>query len=167
MSREILDKSTVKADLFQFSEANWAKIGQRIAEVDLHAFGDPSTSTIEKVSAGFSKPNFEEENLITVVLYAQDGQAIGYSQAEQYWSKSTARIVRTALLPEVQGQGLVGILMNTMEEELRTRGARILERNARTTNGYADVIRRHYKERIIVDAPGWHLSREQFFKIKL
>ena len=153
-------------NIFVYTPESWAKIADEIALIDSTAFG--GGVPLERVRDNFSHPNFEDPSLLTVLLYSKLGLVIGYSQAEQSWTKVSARIVRTAIAPEYRGRGLVGNLMNRMETELKSRGVTTLNRKVRTEGGYADAIRRHYKDKIIADyTDDIHPMTERLFVIKL
>lgn len=164
--KENLNQTGLIASTFVYTPESWAKIADKIAFIDSIAFGNGAS--LESVRDTFSKPNFGESDLLTVVLYSENGEAIGYSQALQYWTKVSAKIVRTAIAPGYQGRGLVGKLMDKMEYELKTRGVETLRRKVRIKNGYADAIRRHYKDRILADyTDGVFPKSERCFVIKL
>ena len=167
MGKEALDKP-LPTTVFDYSPDSWAKIADDIARIDLHAFTDPSNDTHEHVRDGFSRPNFDNPEFLTVLLQNEAGSVIGYSQAEQFWTHVSARIVRTALAPEYKGRGLVGSLMDRMEAELKARGVTVVMRKVRINNGYAEAIRRHYGERIVKDyTDGIRTAEERCFLIKI
>ena len=167
MRKEAIDKP-LPTTVFVYTPDSWAKIADDIARIDLHAFADPSSDIREHVRDGFSRPNFDNPELLTVLLQSETGSVIGYSQAEQFWTHVSARIVRTALAPEYQGHGLVGSLMGKMEAELKDRGVTVVMRKVRINNGYAEAIRRHYGERIVKDyTDGIRTAEERCFVIKI
>ena len=167
MGKEALDKP-LPTTVFVNTPETWAKIADDIARIDLHAFSDPNNDTREHVRDGFSRPHFDNPELLTVLLQSETGSTIGYSQAEQSWTHVSARIVRTALAPEYQGRGLVGSLMDRMEAELKARGVTVVMRKVRILTGYAEAIRRHYGERIIADyTDGIRSAEERCFVIKI
>lgn len=166
MDHERLLKQPPTTCLFTYSPGAWARIADDIARIDCYAFSDGND--IERVRDRFSEPNFQPSQYINVLLKSPDGSVIGYSQAEQSWTKTSARIIRTALAPEYQHQGLVGPLMTRMEQELRSRGVTNVHRKVRTQNGYADAIRRHYGARIVADySDGIRAQSEHCFRIKI
>jgi hypothetical protein len=166
MGKEIRDGFQPITRLFVYTPELWTKIADAVARIDLCAFGEGSS--FEQVKENFSHPNFRDASLLTVLLCDETGLVIGYSQAEQSWTKVSARIVRTALVYEYQGKGLVGDLMNRMEMELKTKGVETLTRKARIKNGYAEAIRRHYGNRVIGDyTDGIRSDTERCFVIKI
>ncbi len=80
----------------------------------------------------------------------------------------TAYIQNTALSPDYIGHKLVGPMIERLEAELIAKGYLFIERDSIVSHGYADNIKKNYKDRIVLVAP--HESRwgEQiFFRIKL
>jgi ribosomal protein S18 acetylase RimI-like enzyme len=172
MKKEVLQPLPT-TEVFAYSPQRWATIANDIAHIDLHAFADyeeDEPNLLARIRERFSQPNFAEAKIITVLLYGTNRQVIGYSQAQPSWLKISARIIRTALAPEYQGQKLVGTLMNAMENELRRRGVRTFTQKVRILNGYADAVRRYYgrQGRILQDfSDGIHEKTERCFTIQL
>lgn len=80
----------------------------------------------------------------------------------------TAYVMNTAVVPEWQGQGLVAMLGAALDDELRRRGYRFVERDAAVENGYADKLMRAYAGRVLARRD--HASKygpQRFMRIAL
>lgn len=160
-----------RVDLFQFTPESWARVKGDILRIEQICFDGKgySEETFEK---DFSRPE-----AAVVILRNHTGKIIGYSYAlpvnieepeREEEKDETANIDSTAIHPDYQGQGLVGILIGKLEEELRKRGFKFIEREAVIGNGYADSIQRHYRDRVL----GWRdqdskYGPQRFFRIRL
>ncbi len=77
-------------------------------------------------------------------------------------------IQNTALDPNYMKQGLVGPLMDCLEEALRAKGYKFIERDSVIAHAYAENIKRKYGDRIMLEIP--HPSKwgdQVFFRISL
>lgn len=118
-----------------------------VSELDLHSwYMNPDAVTlllrggINDVIIGYSMAIPVED------WYREDPRMRGRSICPK-----TAYIPMTFIACAYQHGGLVSILMDRMEVELRARGYEFIERDALSEDGYADAIRRWYGERILVD----------------
>lgn len=113
-----------------------------------------------------------------LLLTSESAHIVGFSCAipegkldpeREAESRETAHIVDTAIETSYQGCGLIGLLMEVLERELRSAGYLYLEREAAIANGYAAKIERAYAGRILEqDGPfesEWGL--QIFFRIRL
>jgi len=89
------------------------------------------------------------------VLYTAKEELAGFSTVRAVEPGSTeANITLTVIAPDYQGKGVVGHLMQEIEKNLWETGYRTLIREARTDNGWASTLHRHYGERIIATFTG-------------
>ncbi|MBI4098726.1 MAG: GNAT family N-acetyltransferase [Candidatus Magasanikbacteria bacterium] len=120
---------------------------------------------------GFDEELFLEdlpnpENTVVFLRDTKTGKIVGFTYAEpvehidRYVEpkerrdpKLVAYISDTLVDPQYQGHGLVGKLMETLEEELRRRGYQYIERDTAVEGGYADNVRKNYASRIIEEQP--------------
>ncbi len=80
----------------------------------------------------------------------------------------TAYIWDTVIKKEYRGKGLVGRMMDLLEEELRRDGYLFVERVAAVSNDYAENIMDHYKDRIVAtEKRETKYGSQVFFRIKL
>ena len=93
----------------------------------------------------------DERNLNYILKDPQGDKVIGYVSVMFQSNNETAHIMNVAIVPEHQGKGNVGVLMQKMEEALKNRGVKYLTRDSAVENGYADKIQKHYADRIIKD----------------
>ncbi|MFH0800114.1 MAG: GNAT family N-acetyltransferase, partial [Pseudomonadota bacterium] len=124
-----------------YAGEGWQHVQDDIRAIDRLAFRGQAAEILKSV---FANP----ENTAVVLRDQRSGRIVGYSYASRK-SSDTAYIDTTVIHPAHQGQGLVGKLMEKLEEELRRRGFKYVERDALIENGYADSIKRHYGNRIL------------------
>ena len=143
-----------------------------IVGLEREAFGHGAFS--EGYLAGeFTAP----ENAVILLVDPDNDGVLGFTLAgpvewidpQRLSDNATAYVSDTIIAQAWRGQGLVGVLMDALEQELRNRGYRFMERDAAIAHGYADKVARHYKERIVLmDGP--HDSEwgpQVFFRIRL
>jgi ribosomal protein S18 acetylase RimI-like enzyme len=150
----------------------WEDIKERVLYLENEEFGDKSFP-----EEWFEK-DFKNENTTVVLLKDQDLKIIGYTYAcpiGNAFPERTSENMETALIWDTviekkwRGKHLVGLMMDRIEDELRKRGYKYVEREARTENNYAANIVKHYSDRIVKhskphDSP-W--GEQIFFRIKL
>jgi len=150
--KELPSNAQFTTELFQFTPQNWDSIEQDLLRIEDLAFEGKGYSE-EIFRKDFARPE-----AIIVILRSPDHKIIGYSYAlpvnieepeREDEKNETANIDSTAILPEFQGKGLVGTLVGRVEDELRKRHFKFLEREAAAYNGYADSIQKHYQGRIL------------------
>lgn len=142
--------------------------------VALHRSSFPEIEDLEeKIKRGFN-----DKDSTAVLLYDTEAgkpkKLIGYSFAIpmpyrdsiQHRNIPTAAIDSTVIEEGYRGQGLVGLLMEQMEETLRRKGYEQMERSVVTYNGYADKVERHYSSRILQKPLSLRSDRKKFI-IKL
>jgi|SRR5581483_6196849 len=141
---EVLIPEKPQANVFNPTLDNWQHVRERIVQIEQENFGDGAYSE-EELSEAFANPNNT-----TVVLYDVYGNVIGYSYAipiTKYYPKrkkeirETVFIDSTAIDKKQQGKGNVGILIDKLEDELKAKGFRYIERTAAVPNGYADALK--------------------------
>ena len=140
----------------------------------LHRSSFPEIEDLEqKLQRGFN-----DKDNTAVLLYdmaaGEPKKLIGYSFAIpmpyrdpiQRKNIPTAAIDSTVIEEGYRGKGLVGLLMEQMEEILRRRGYEQMERSVVTYNGYADKVGKHYGSRILQTPLSLRSDRKKFI-IKL
>jgi hypothetical protein len=140
------------AHIWQPATESWHLLEPDIMFLERQAFGDKA---------------FEAKHLKTeltdpthVVALLRDGgtsrvmgftYAIPVTEVEPHRAPAaanTAYIADTVLEEGLRGRRLVGVLMASLEDELRRRGFKFLERHAAVAHGYAAKISKHYSTRI-------------------
>lgn len=151
----------------------WDAIRADVLRIEGEQFGEGA------FDEEYLKEEFEDPDNVAVLLWDTAGKRIagftyavpvgGVHQEREPESLETAYICDTALDAPYQRRGLIGELMGCLEEELRRRGYRYLERDAAVANGYAETISRAYWDRIVVKSDPhqseWGL--QVFFRIRL
>jgi ribosomal protein S18 acetylase RimI-like enzyme len=120
---------------------SWSTIKTRIGEIERECFG-AGAFTSKELRRAFNGPR----NL--AVLLWDGGLLIGYTQAEPR-GPGTYYIANTAIAKSHQGRGLVRLLMDRLYADARAAGARFIERDAATANGYADAVGRAHAADIV------------------
>ena len=110
-------------------------------------------------------------NEVTVLLSEKASKRLaGFTTAHIFSQQpDLARIDMTGVASEKRGKKLVGILLDELEKKLRERGVQFVTRQSRITDGYADAVERHYKDRIIEKKEPEEGSADpkRYFKIRL
>ncbi len=160
----------ISAELFDNNASSWSKIGSQIITMENEAFGENSLSNI-------LEKDFLDSTNIVVVLKNENQEAVGFAYAKPSEPETddgpakpgeTAWMWDTVIKKDYQGKGLLGIIMEKLEGELRKRGFKYLERNALVANDYAQNIVKHYGNRIMKSFPlesKW--GPQVFFRIRL
>lgn len=172
-------RNRCKASVHMPSLTLWSAVKDSIMNIGRQHFG-PHTYPEEDVMVDFIDPR-------CVVVLSQDlltSKVIGYSYAaplNKYPDEvntdvfrddngeQTAYIWGTAIDQEYMGQHIVEDLMVVMEEELKRKQFKYLERNAKFDNGYSAKIRKAYGNRIVYSIPCLDDAHgtQEFFRIKL
>lgn len=172
-------RSRCKASVHVPSLTPWSAIKDTIMNIGKQHFGSYIYPE-EDMMADFTDPR-------CVVILSQDlltSKIIGYSYAtplNKYpdevdsnvprgdKGEQTAYIWGTALDQEYMGQHIVEDLMAVMEEELKRKQFKYLERNAKFDNGYSAKIRKAYGDRIVYSTHCLDEAHgtQEFFRIKL
>ena len=122
--------------------------------------------------------DFKNEKTVVILLKDPASNIIGYTYTQPIGNafpervsenEETALIWDTVIEKKWRGRHLVGIMMDCLENELRKRGYKYIEREVRVENNYAANVTKHYKDQIVKkskphDSP-W--GSQIFFKIKL
>lgn len=159
-------------EVFNNDLASWQKIKSDIIALEQDAFGSVSFSEEDL------KNDFLDQKNTIVLLKKEDSQeVIGFTYAKPCDPETadgpakpgeTAWMWDTIIKKEYRGMGLLGTMMKCLEDELRARGFKYIERNSLKANGFAESIARHYKDRIIksfsLDSK-W--GPQMFFRIRL
>lgn len=162
MSKEKLDTPLISCLHFNTRFDKWGQVAQDIVEIERECFGDNgwSPETLEKE---FMKA----ENIAVYVLEEMQNIIVGYTIAEPR-DKKTAYVSSTAIRPEWQKRGYLGLMMGRLERELKYRGFNYMERDASIDNGYADSIEKHYGDRVVdKNDHDSDFGRQRFFRIDI
>lgn len=160
------------AEIFDHSLHGWIAVKNKIIHLEEEAFG----------AGAFKKETIETDfldlkNIIILLKNEETKNVIGFTYAkprEPETDDSPARPGETAWMWDTvieeghRGKGLLRLMMSALEQELKKRGFKYLERNALVANNFAENISKHYKERIIKSFPldsEW--GPQVFFRIKL
>lgn len=151
----------------------WLRIRADIVRIENEQFGEGAFDE-EYLAYEFTRP----VNTVVLLRDAITGTVVGFTYAvpvgeidpdRERESGETAYICDTVLDGAHQGMGLVARLMRVLENELRVRGYRFIERDAAVGNGYAAAIERAYGDRIVGQGEP-HDSEygpQTFFRIRL
>jgi GNAT superfamily N-acetyltransferase len=161
-----------EAEVFDNNPSRWMEIKENIVSLEKEAF-EEEPFTAETLEADFLDP----QNIIVLLKGIESEEIIGFAYAKPSESETedspakpggTAWMWDTVIQKEYRGRGLLGVIMSVLEEELKTRGFKYLERNALVANNFAENISKYYKDRIIktfsLDSR-W--GPQVFFRIKL
>lgn len=118
-----------------------------------------------------------------IVLYDEKNTPIGYTVAvssqrayegeleyeNRDFGPEIAYVSNTVIHPEHQGKGLVGALMDKLEDALRGKGYTYLDRDSAVENGYAAKVERHYGDRVVTQAKAQEseYGSQRYFRIAL
>ncbi len=162
----------ILVEVFDNNQSSWVEIKDTIVSLEKEAF-EQHPFIEDELEKDFLNP----ENTIVFLKNLDSQEVIGFAYAkprEPETSDSPAKPGETAWMwdtvikKEFRGKGYLGVIMDKLEEELRNRGFKYLERNALVANNFAENISKHYKERIIKNFPlesKW--GPQVFFRIKL
>ncbi len=148
-----------QTELLELTPDWWQRFGKPILRIERACFGKMA------YKSGVIKKDLRRPKNLTVMLRSGD-QVIGFSYA--LIDGRSANIEDTAILPAFQGQGLIGILMDRVEQELKARGVKTVTRDAAIANGYADAVEHHYGAKVLKKRD--HRSKygpQRFFQIAL
>lgn len=138
-------------------QAQQLKRGQEIMAMFVDALSDPRSTAILLKKNGV---------VVGATLAVPIGKIEPSRQAE---SAETAYILKTFILPKHQDKGYLAHMMATLEQQLRAKGFRYVERHAMIDNGYAAKILAHYGDQVLVhqveNSP--RHGPQMFFRINL
>jgi ribosomal protein S18 acetylase RimI-like enzyme len=123
------------------STRSWKTIAQRISELEHECFGQRAFSA-EELRLAFNGPR----SLVVLLWHGPSDRnvLIGYTQAQPGDDPETYYIANTVIAKSHQRRGLVRLLMERLYADVRSAGARYIERDAAIANGYADkIVRSH------------------------
>lgn len=161
-----------KPEIFKSNQSNWENIKETIIKLEKDSF-ETEAFTPEDLEEDF----LDSKNIIVLLRKTESNEVVGFTYAKPFEPETddgpakpgeTAWMWDTIIDKEYRGKGLLGLMMSFIEEELRARGFKYLERNALVANNFAENISKHYKERIIKTFPldsRW--GPQVFFRIKL
>jgi GNAT superfamily N-acetyltransferase len=151
-----------KAGLTVELNPTWEAVRRDVLRIDRYGFG------LNAASDEDNKNQWGKAFMNAVVRDAdQGGSVVGYTMVFEAWP-DTAYIRYSAIAPEWRGKGVIGILMDVVEKELRAAGIPYLSRDARIENGYADKVEKHYGDRIVAKYDHASLLGPlRFFRIRL
>ena len=162
----------ITAEMFSNIKPDWIKIKDSILSLEKEGF-EEHPFTEKEIEEDFLNP----ENIIVLLKNLENQEVIGFTYVKPMEPETsdgpakpgeTAWMWDTVIKKEFRGRGLLGLMMNKLEEELKNRGFKYVERNAMAANNFAENIAKHYKERIIKSFPlesKW--GPQVFFRIKL
>ena len=131
------------AEFYDPKVSSWENIKDKIFFIEQEAFGDKAFSTIE-----LSKDFQDKKNTVILLKQPDSGFVVGFTYAEPL-DIDTAYICDTVIQKDFRNKGLIKILMDCLEEELKNRGYKYIEREVVIGNDYANNIMKHYKDRIV------------------
>lgn len=160
----------ITAEVFDHTLSSWNQIESSILNLEQEAFNQNAFTT-EVLKEDF----LNKDNII--VLLKDSSSVIGFTYAKPMEPETddspalpgeTAWMWDTVIQKEYRGRKLLGEMMLKIEDELRKRGFRYLERNALIANNFAENIAKNYKDRIIKTFSLESVWGPQiFFRIKL
>lgn len=153
----------VTAQIYNYSPEEWESVKPDIFNLLASAKSEKVTSMTEE---DFEKIFTTDDSRWLRMLLKSGNRIIGFSivhpdRKQEFYNEggllkskfidslTRAEIEATFINAEFQGRGLVGKLMEAVEEELRARGFIEMYRRVRSDNGYADAVERHYGDRIL------------------
>lgn len=143
----------------------WGIIKKSIVSLEHEAFGDASF-TAEQLEADF----FDSNATWALLLNEEDVVGFTYTKrTEDFDGQPVAFIWDTVIAELWRHKGLVGVLMDALEAELKKAGYVYIEREAAVASGYAERISKHYHGRILEEGQP-HDSKwgqQKFFRIRL
>jgi ribosomal protein S18 acetylase RimI-like enzyme len=167
-------KENFIAEVFDLAVLSWEDIKETVISIEREAFGDKSFSDDD-----LSKDFQDKRNTVVLLKQAGSNTIIGFTYAkpteeidpseEIRPEKEVAFIWDTVIRKSFRHKHLVGILMNSLEEELRKRGYKYFEREAAVANNYAANISKQYKGRILEQSEPHDsvYGSQVFFRIRL
>lgn len=163
--KKLLGSAAIWARITNPAADHWEEIGKGVVFLEHEAFGDASF-TAEQLEADFFDPN------ATWALLLNGEDIIGFTytkRTEDFEEQPVAFIWDTVIAESWRHKGLVGVLMNVLEAELKKAGYVYIEREAAVSSGYAERISKHYHGRIVEEGEP-HDSKwgqQKFFRIRL
>lgn len=155
-------KNNYEVEIFDPKKHSWSDIKERIISIEHEAFGDKSFSD-EDLSNDFQNVNN------VVVLLKDSNNILGFVYAEPANKEETALICDIVIEKKSRQKHLAGILMDSLEEELKKRKYKYIEMDAAVANNFAENISKQYKSRIVEQGEPhdsiW--GKQVFFRIKL
>jgi hypothetical protein len=161
------------AEMVQATPEGWSAIKDDVMSFEEELFG------LEEDEISYAFQNTEAT--VVILRDTNTSKVIGITYAEPVDQAYQAGfhpereklpgavyIQNTALNPAYMKQGLVGPLMDCLEEALRAKRYKFIERDSMTANSYAENIKRKYRDRIMLEIP--HSSKwgdQVFFRIAL
>ncbi|MFZ2522425.1 MAG: GNAT family N-acetyltransferase [Minisyncoccia bacterium] len=162
----------ILAEVFNSNQSSWNETKDSIISLENEAF-EQHPFTEDELEKDF----INSENTIVLLKNLDNQEIIGFAYAKPMEPETsgspalpgeTAWMWDTVIKKDYRGKGLLGVIMDKLENELKIRGFKYLERNALIANDFAENISRHYKERIIKSFPlesKW--GPQVFFRIEL
>ncbi|PIR85369.1 hypothetical protein COU15_00900 [Candidatus Kaiserbacteria bacterium CG10_big_fil_rev_8_21_14_0_10_45_20] len=110
----------------------------------------------------------EKQTVLAVLTDAETQKIVGYALTTTTNKPHAAHYIANAIIPEFQGQRLVKALSEKVEEELRNKGFLFVTRDTRTSDGYADKVRKAYGKRVLKEEKSFNILGEYIeFTIEL
>lgn len=160
-------------EIVQATPEVWSTIKDDVMSFEKELFG------LEETDISYAFQNTEatvailrdvKTNKVVGITYAEPVAQAYQSglHAEREKLPDAMYIQNTALNPDYMKQGLVGPLVDCLEEALKAKGYKFIERDSVVAHAYAENIKRKYGDRIILEIP--HSSKwgdQIFFRISL
>lgn len=140
-------------EVFNNDHSSWSKIKSSVLALEQEAFESLSFSN-DELEADF----LDQKNIVVLLKKKDSKELIGFTYAKPCDPETadgpakpgeTAWMWDTVIKKQYRGLHLLGKMMESLENELKRRGFKYLERNALEANGFAQNIAKHYKDRII------------------
>lgn len=167
-----MDNGFFTAKVFDLQGESWETIKDEILDLEKEEFQKKAwaESTIKR---GF----VEDDSTAVLLIEQKTGKIVGFSYAvkggldfnlKPVQKEATAYIENTNVDKAYRGKGLVGLIMEKLEEELVKKGYKYVERDAGVKYNYAANIKNHYKEKIVESIThDSKYGKQVFFRIKL
>ncbi len=129
---------------------DFSQIKEQIELIDRACFPQTYTKRKDTHHDWFSNPTN-----IVVILRTTDNKVIGFSIARQKIEgrdlpADTCNVSLTAILPDYQKNGLAGLLMTRLKQELRNRGYLYWERNLAVENKWNEAFIDNENDNIVI-----------------
>jgi ribosomal protein S18 acetylase RimI-like enzyme len=133
----------IRVALYDPEKLPWDDIRDSIIGLEQEAFGENSFTKEEMTQ------DFEDKKNVIVLIFSRD-ELIGFTYAKPDTdSLDIAWMWDAVIKKEYRGRHLIGTMMALLEEDLRKRNIKFLDRMARIENNYAANIEKAYGDRIL------------------
>ncbi len=116
------------------------------------------------------------------VLLMDGDKVVGYTAATSadfiynYYSHYRSRdpqdavyITNSSVHPDYQHKGYIWLMMDALEQELRSKGYKFLDRDSKADLGYADKVVEHYGDRVVfaLDEERTEWGVQRYIRVRL